>query len=88
MLCHSERALATEESAQPREILQSPRLPQDDMNAVEFGKLFSRAPLTHRGSCERRVSIQTRPNPSFRRVMVSHARLFAPEWPGATAPGP
>ena len=44
MPCHSEGAPATEESAQPREILQSPGLPQDDMNAVEFGKLFSRDP--------------------------------------------
>ena len=40
----AEQAQSAAQSAQPREILQSPRLPQDDMNAVEFGKLFSREP--------------------------------------------
>ena len=53
MPCHPEGAPATEESAQPREILQSPGLPQDDMNAVEFGKLFSRELLADEASFHR-----------------------------------
>ena len=66
MSCHSEGAPATEESAQTREILQSPGLRQDDMNAVEFGELFSREPLAedlvHRTS--KLLGVLERSNPS------------------------